>query len=236
MGERTATGTKAAAGAEPRRGSARVAIFDLDRTLVPGSSLVPLARHLARSGLLGRGKVVGAVARNARFAKRGADESTAERLLAEALAAVAGVAASDVRAAVVDAAADVAARVRPAMRSIVRRHIVAGDLCVLLSAAPHELVHEVARLSDLDVGIGTRVEVRHGLITGRLDGPFCHGHGKLARLRDELHGIELATATVYTDAGSDLPLLEACGFPVAVRPDRTLRTAAIRAGWPILQH
>ncbi|MCU1483446.1 MAG: family hydrolase, partial [Actinomycetia bacterium] len=47
---------------------------------------------------------------------------------------------------------------------------------------------------------------------------------------------DLRLATAYSDAGSDLPLLEACGFPIAVRPDRVLRAAARRGGWPVVAH
>jgi HAD superfamily hydrolase (TIGR01490 family) len=212
----------------------RLAIFDLDRTLIPGSSLVPLARQLARRGLVDRARLVGAVARNAAFARRGADASTAERITADALAATAGLEAGVVAGAALDAATDVVRTIRPALRSLARHHAARGETCVIVSAAPHELVQHVARLADFDLGIGTRVEVRDGRLTGRLDGPFCHGSGKLARLRDELAWADLSLATAYSDAGSDLPLLEACGFPIAVHPDRVLKAAARRGGWPIV--
>jgi HAD superfamily hydrolase (TIGR01490 family) len=214
----------------------RLAIFDLDRTLIPGSSLVPLARQLARRGLLDRGRLVGAVARNAAFARRGADASTAERVTSDALSAVTGMRESVLAEAVLDAATDVVRAFRPGMRSLARQHVARGETCVIVSASPHELVQHVARLAGFDLGIGTRVEVRDGRLTGRLDGPFCHGCGKLARLRDELSGADLANATAYSDAGSDLPLLEACGFPIAVRPDRALKAAARRGGWPVVAH
>ena len=130
-----------------------VAIFDLDRTLIPGSSLVPVA---------------------------------------------------ELRGAVFDAAEEIVRALRPGVHQLVHRHATAGDLCVLLSASPHELVQEVAGRPDLDIGIGTRVEVRDRVLTGRLDGPVCHGDGKLARLRDELP-VDLARATAYSDAATDLP-------------------------------
>jgi len=209
-----------------------VAIFDLDRTLIPGSSLVPLARQLVRCGLLPRRRLAGALARNAQFARRGAGTAAAERLLADALSTVAGAPASVMQEAVLAAADDVVRAIRPGVHQLVRRHAAAGDLCVLLSASPHELVQAVARRADLDVGIGTRVEVRDRCLTGRLDGPFCHGDGKLARLRDEI-AVDLGRATAYTDAASDLPLLQACAYPVAVHPDRALEAAARAAGWPI---
>jgi HAD superfamily hydrolase (TIGR01490 family) len=209
-----------------------IAIFDLDRTLIPGSSLVPLARQLVRRGLLPRRRLVGALARNAHFARHGASTDTAERVLADALGAAAGAPVAELRAAVLDATEEIVRSIRPGVHQLVRRHAAAGDLCVLLSASPHELVHEVARRADLDIGIGTRVEVRDRVLTGRLDGPFCHGDGKLARLRDEL-AVDLAQATAYTDAASDLPLLRACAHPVAVRPDHTLDAIARLEGWPI---
>jgi phosphoserine phosphatase len=182
-----------------------VAIFDLDRTLIPGSSLVPLARQLVRRGLLPRRRLAGAVARNAHFARRGASTAAAERILADALAAAAGAPVTELRNAVFDAAEEIVRSVRPG-------------------------VHQRA---DLDIGIGTRVEVRDRVLTGRLDGPFCHGDGKLARLRDELR-VDLRRATAYTDAASDLPLLRACAHPVAVRPDHALEAVARLEGWPIV--
>ena len=92
----------------------------------------------------------------------------------------------------------------------------------------------VARALRLHRGIGTRCGV-DGRLTGRLDGPFCHSDGKLARLRDEVGMVDLSRAQAYSDAATDLPLLSACGFPVAVNPDRKLRAAAKAAGWPVLQ-
>ncbi len=46
--------------------------------------------------------------------------------------------------------------------------------------------------------------------------------------------IDLSRASAYSDAASDLPLPSACGHPVAVNPDRQLRSAARAAGWPII--
>ena len=74
-----------------------------------------------------------------------------------------------------------------------------------------------------------------GRFTGRLDGPFCYGAGKLERLTAALGPVDLAAAYAYADSGSDVPLLEACGNPVAVRPDRRLRAVALSHGWPIIR-
>ena len=63
----------------------------------------------------------------------------------------------------------------------------------------------------------------------------AHGPGKLERLRAELGEVDLGRAFAYADSGSDLPLLRACGGPVAVNPDRRLREVAASAGWPVLR-
>ena len=129
----------------------------------------------------------------------------------------------------------VARLVPPAALRLLGQHLELGDYCIVLSSSPHELVERVASDLGAQRGVGTRAEVVDGCFTGRLDGPFCHSDGKLARLRDELGAIDLSHTFAYSDAGSDLPLLSACGYPVAVNPDRRLRSAAKAAGWPILE-
>ncbi len=131
--------------------------------------------------------------------------------------------------------ADVARLVPHAARRLVSQHVELGDYCVVLSSSPQELVERVAANIGVQRGVGTRTEVVDGCFTGRLDGPFCHSDGKLARLRDELGVVDLSRAFAYSDAGSDLPLLSACGYPVAVNPDRRLRSAARAGGWPIIE-
>lgn len=212
----------------------RLAVFDLDRTLIDGSSLVPLARQLARRGIVDRAQLIGAMARNTRFRRSGADASAAAHVAELALQAVAGAPARAVREATFDAAVDIVRSIRPAVRQLVLAHAARGDLCAVVSAAPHELVGDIARLADLDLGIGTEVEVVDGRLTGRLAGPLCQGAAKVARIRQELPHHPLERATGYTDGIADLPLLEACGIRVAVHPDRPLRRVATREGWRIV--
>ena len=213
----------------------RLAIFDLDRTLLAGSSLVTLAAALQDHGVVAKRHVVAAAARGAVFARLGEGAGTVDRVCRQALACLAGAAVDEVRAAVDDAAVAVAASLRPAMLELAMRHAAIGDRVLVVSASPDELVRSVARLAGFDLGVGTRVEHRNGHLTGRLDGPVCHADGKLARLRDAVGDLDLRLASAYADAASDLPLLTRCGFPCAVNPDRALRAAARDRGWPVLR-
>ncbi len=47
----------------------------------------------------------------------------------------------------------------------------------------------------------------------------------------DANGFDLAESVAYADSSSDLPLLEAVGFPVAVNPETRLASLAIKRGW-----
>ena len=215
------------------RGS--VAFFDLDRTLVPGSSLVVLARALVGHHVVSRRSLAKGLTANAVFARRGAGDSTASRLRERSLETMAGVERAPLLEVLEGAGAAVADRMYPGARWLVERHRDAGDFCVLVSAAPQELVDAVVRAAGLHRGVGTRGEVVDGCFTGRLDGAFCYGEGKVERLTTELGSFDRATASAYADSPSDIPLLRATARPVAVNPDRRMTRVARDEGWPILR-
>ena len=66
-------------------------------------------------------------------------------------------------------------------------------------------------------------------------GRSATGAAKLDCLEAEVGSFDYSLATAYANSASDLPLLRACGTPVAVNPDRVLRHAAFEARWPILR-
>lgn len=220
--------------ASPLTGS-RLAVFDLDRTLLPGSSLMILGRALHRAGLIDGRELAGWVAREAAFARRGEGPSTAQRLLASLLASVAGREAAPYLTVARDLGDELANAAVPGARWLLDMHLAVGDFCVIVSASPQELVEAAARALGAHRAVGTRTQLAGGCFTGRLEGPFCHGRGKLARLWVEIGTADLSQATAYSDSASDLPMLEAAGRPVAVNPDRRLRRAAVAAGWPVVR-
>jgi HAD superfamily hydrolase (TIGR01490 family) len=211
-----------------------LALFDLDRTLLPGSSLLALGRALVDEGVVGRRTLARAALRDARYRRRGASDADAERVRGRALEAVTGLERSSFVDLVSRVGGRLAQTVAPGARMLLDRHLAAGDFCVVLSASPHELVEAVCTVLGAHRAIGTRAAVADGRFTGELDGPFCYGAGKLTRLRGALGPVDLQDAWAYADSRSDLPLLSACGHPVAVNPDRALRNVAIANGWPVI--
>jgi len=215
--------------------SARVALFDLDRTVVAGSSLVDLARVLLERDLVRRRTIVRHSLRHVLFKHRGVGDRSVERVRTAALGVVAGCEHAALAEAATTAGEAVADRAYPAARWLLERHIDAGDFCVLLSAAPQELVEVVASRLGAHRAVGSRGAVERGYLTGELDGPFCYGSGKLTRLVAELGRVDLGAACAYADSASDLPLLSSCRHPVAVNPDKRLERVARERGWPLLR-
>jgi len=230
-----ATAPRATVNAGTPGGARPLALFDLDRTLLPGSSLLLVARALAASGGMPAGRLAAAVAANAVFARRGVGVSRTEQLRDLVLGEVSGRPVATLAGLVDEVADAVVSRSYPAGRWLIDRHVAGGDVVVVLSASPQEVVEAVAGRLGAGVGIGTVAEVEDGHYTGRLTGPFCHGPGKLDRLRAVLGEVDLGAATAYADSASDLPVLLACGRAVAVNPDRQLRAAAASRGWPSLR-
>ena len=212
------------------------AFFDLDRTLISGSSAFVLGVAAWRAGLVPPrqfGKdAVGAVA----FRFSGASDNTSNAVRDRILGAVKGVRVDDLVALNADIVPKLLAKVRPEAQALVDRHRHAGRATYIVSASPVELVEPLAKALGMTAGIGTISEIADGIYTGDLAGPFCYGPGKVEAIADlarwENH--DLAQCYAYSDSASDLPMLEAVGHPVAVNPDAKLERIARHNGWPIV--
>jgi phosphoserine phosphatase len=120
----------------------------------------------------------------------------------------------------------------------VHAHQDAGRATFIVSAAGNGVVEQLASVLGMDGGIGTRYEVdEDGAFTGRFEGPFVYGPGKVEAMREFAagHDIDLAESYAYSDSRSDLPMLEAVGHPVAVNPDPALAEIAKREGWQVMR-
>jgi len=169
------------------------------------------------------------------FQRRGLGGARIDGLVRSLLGACSGMEAEPLLAVARSMGPALAARVHPTARFLVERHLQAGDFCIIVSASPHELVEAVSGALGAHRAVGTRVGAQDGVLTGRLDGPFCYGTGKLEALEREVGRLDLTMATAYADSGSDLPLLEQCGTAVAVNPDAELRRWARARDWPVVK-
>ena len=126
--------------------------------------------------------------------------------------------------------------IRPPARALVRRHLDGGELCAIITATNSFVTRPIAREFGIEHLIATEPEMRAGRYTGRVSGIPCFRDGKLVRLEQWLTGQgrrldEFAASTCYSDSHNDLPLLERVQRPVAVDPDERLAREATRRGW-----
>jgi len=124
----------------------------------------------------------------------------------------------------------------PGARALVRRHLQTGELCAIITATNSFVTAPIAREFGIEHLIATEPERRDGRFTGRVAGTPCFRAGKLARLDQWLAGLgrrlaDFEASTCYSDSHNDLPLLERVTRPVAVDPDESLAREAERRGW-----
>jgi HAD superfamily hydrolase (TIGR01490 family) len=215
----------------------RAAFFDVDKTLLPGSSLYLFARGLYRRGFYDLRDIAGFAFGQLTFRLTGAEGRRGmEAAREQALAFIEGKRQSDLRQIGHDIVVEVIGpRIYPGMRRVIDVHHANGDKTYLVTAAPRELAERIAAYLGMDGALGTEAELVDGTYTGRLVGPVLHGPAKLdavVDLADRL-GIDLRASSAYSDSVNDRPLLEGVGHPVAVNPDRVLRELAAERGWPV---
>jgi len=218
----------------------RLALFDLDHTLIPFDSGMAWTRFLVREG--------------------GLDHQAEARYLDFCHQYVAGTLdiVAMVRANLLPLAAlepDQLTRWREqferemaeqlpddAMRARVAHHLGRGDLCAVVTATERLVAEPFARAFGIEHLVATEGVLVNGRPTGEIDGLPCFREHKLARVQQWLTALHAAPDTIaafdesffYSDSINDLPLLEAVTHPVAVRPDERLRVHAVQAGWHIL--
>jgi HAD superfamily hydrolase (TIGR01490 family) len=220
--------------AEAARGAA---FFDLDKTLIEGSSALHFARAGYRAGMTTRGQLARDAWANLRFRLQGSTDEGSDQLRRRILEGIAGYRVTDLAR----LGPDVLAGVLPLLyREVLEEaygHQDAGRAVYIVTAASQDLAETLAAVLVLDGGIGMRFEARDGVYTGRPAGPFTYGEGKAEAIRQlaERERIDLTASYAYSDSESDLPMMRAVGHPVAVNPDRGLERVAREEGWRIMR-
>ncbi|MHB1988966.1 MAG: HAD-IB family hydrolase [Acidimicrobiales bacterium] len=214
--------------------SDHAAIFDLDRTLLRGASGPLLNQALRDVGL--RGSQLPGESLLYRYYEVFGENPLGIALARAAAFGVRGWEAERLREAGVTAALRLVDHVARYAPSLLEEHRCAGRLLVLATTSPYDLVKPLADRLKMDEVIATRYASINGCYTGRLDGGFVWGAGKLSAVRSwaERRGVSLAGSYAYSDSVYDLPLLSAVGHPAAVNPDLALHAAAMLRRWPVL--
>jgi len=124
-------------------------------------------------------------------------------------------------------------RAFPAGLARVRHHRRLGHRTLLVTGALDFVVAPLRPLFD-DI-VCARMGQSDGRFTGRLEELPPIGEARAQLLADyaSAHGLDLAESVAYADSASDLAMLEAVGYPVAVNPESRLAAIARRRGWHV---
>ena len=224
----------AAAPGQPRG----AAFFDLDKTLMQGSSAFQFARAVRQAGLMTRRQLVSDAVANFRFRLRGATDAESAALRDRIAASLTDIRVRQLERLGVPVLMGILPRLYPRMLKIAYDHQDAGRPVYIVTAAAQELAEVLASVMAFDGAIGSHLsEVREGVYTGRATGAFLYREAKataIAELAAE-HGYDLAASYAYSDSASDLPMLRVVGHAVVVNPDAELASLARAQGWEILR-
>ena len=126
-------------------------------------------------------------------------------------------------------------------RHLLARHRAAGDLMAIVTATNEFVTRPIADA----LGVAHLLAVRlardaDGGVTGGIDGVPSFRQGKIERVHAWLAGLghrlaDFETSVFYSDSTNDLPLLDAVSEPVATNPSPALEAIAQARGWRILR-
>jgi HAD superfamily hydrolase (TIGR01490 family) len=219
-----------------RAGSA-AAFFDLDRTMMAGSSGIHFARAAFKAGMISRRRLANDVFENLRFRLVGSTDERADAVRIRIGEMIAGVPVRELQRLSPRVLAGVLPRLYPQMLARAYTHQDDGHLVYIVTAASQEMADLLAHVLAFDGGLGSRSEILNGVYTGRAAGPFNYREGKadsIAQLAASAQ-LDLDRSYAYSDSESDLPMLRAVGNPVVVNPDAKLAQIAAAEGWEVVR-
>ena len=215
----------------------KLALFDLDHTLLNGDSDVLWCDFLINRGILDREQFS---ARNAAMAAGYKAGTVQIREFCDFyVGTLAGRSVDDwkpLRSEFVER--EIIPRISQAARDLVSTHLGVDDLVAITTATNRFLAELSARLLGVEHLIATETEIIDGVFSGRTAGTLNMREGKVARLDTWLASRGATRAdfkiTVYSDPINDLPLLLVADVPVVVNPDEQLAQWASAGGHAVL--
>ncbi|CUA97081.1 histidinol-phosphatase [Thiomonas bhubaneswarensis] len=217
----------------------KLALFDLDNTLIPFDSDHAFGQYVAELGWVDAQQHREQNEAFYRQYKAGTLDLAA--YLRFALQPIAGRDLDTLHAAHAAFMRDVVMpQIQPAARQLVERHKEAGDLCCIVTATNTFVTRPIADVFGVEHLIGVELERDgQGRYTGNWVGTPSFREGKIVRTEQWLgeQGLswkDFDQIWFYSDSINDRPLLEHATHPVVVHPDPLLAAIAQEKGWPTL--
>ncbi len=124
----------------------------------------------------------------------------------------------------------------PKGEALLAEHRRNGDRLVVITATNRFVTGPIAQRLGVSDLLATECAMEQGRYLGHTTGTPCYQEGKVTCLQQWLTttGLDLTGSYFYSDSRNDLPLLEQVSHPIAVDPDEHLKATAISRGWPVL--
>jgi HAD superfamily hydrolase (TIGR01490 family) len=217
----------------------KLALFDLDHTLIPMDSDFEWGQFTVRLGWRDEGSF--GQANQVFYEQYKAGTLDIAEYIRFATAAIREQGMSKSVAAHAQYMSDVVQKsIKPQALELVRKHQAAGDEVVIVTATNEFVTRPIAEAFGVKHLIAIELERdASGLPTGEIKGVPSFREGKVVRVEQWLAErgatwLSVTQSTFYSDSINDLPLLEHVTHPVATNPDDRLRAVAEARGWPQL--
>ncbi|TXH63943.1 MAG: HAD-IB family hydrolase [Burkholderiaceae bacterium] len=216
----------------------RLALFDLDHTLIPFDSGMAWTRHLIAQGALDAQAETRYLAFCHQYVEGTLDIHAMHRSV---IAPMARFEPAQLQRWRDSFALALRSRFSPALRARVEQHRASGDLCAIVTATSRLVAEPFAQALAIEHLVATEPVWVNGRPSGEIDGLPCFREHKVARVNGWLASQALpplghgGDSWFYSDSISDLALLQCVNNPVAVRPDPALREQCLARGWAIIE-
>ena len=215
----------------------RVAFFDVDNTLLKGSTLFFLGRGMYQRGFFTKKDISAFVLANLRYrltGKENKDEIT--RFQNAACEFIKGHNVIEIEKIGQEIYEEyVSPAIWQGTVEIAQEHLSKGEEVWLVTATPLDMANLMVKRLGFTGALGTKAEIENGVYTGKMIGNLLHGREKALAVVElaNQNGFSLENCYGYSDSHHDIPLLEAVGNPRVINPDALLRIRAFRDNWPV---
>ena len=217
----------------------KLALFDLDHTLLPLDSDYEWGQFLVRTGAVDA--VAFKRANDDFFAQYQAGTLDPVEYLAFALGTLARFPRPQLDAMHRQFMVEVIEpAILPQARALLQKHVDGGDLVAIITATNRFVTAPIAAaLGVAHLIAAVPQEDAHGNLTGKLLGVPTSGAGKVVHTHAWLKTIgkplaDFESSHFYSDSHNDIALLSVVTHPVATNPNAALATHATNLGWPSL--
>ena len=215
----------------------RVAFFDVDNTLLKGSTLFFLGRGMYQRGFFTKKDISAFVLANIRYRLTGKENK--DEIIRFQNAACEFIKGHNVIEIETIGQEIYEEYVSPAIWQgtveIAQEHLSKGEEVWLVTATPADMANLMAKRLGLTGALGTKAESKSGVYTGKIIGNLLHGREKASAVKELsiVNKFDLINCYAYSDSHHDIPLLELVGNPRVINPDALLEIRAYRDNWPV---